>query len=330
MLGKINLKNENDVPVLLIIFNRPEKVKNLIQALRKVKPKKIFVAADGARDNNLEDLDKCNETRELINSIDWDCEIKRKFSDKNLGLSLRMETAIDWFFENNEYGIIFEDDCIPHPDFFRFSYEMLEKYKNNKNVMMVSGTNYQKGIKRGDASYYFSKYATIWGWATWKRAWEFYNKGTTTLPDFIKQNKITEIFDNKKEQDFWINNFKNPYIDPNGKERLTWATTWAYSLLKNKGLTIVPNVNLVQNIGYGYDSTHTRGSGRGWSFKTEKLGEIEHPKKIEVSNEADAYYFKTQHYKTVWDKFYNDLNVFLDFIKVKPLLIKILQKFGLR
>lgn len=314
---------DKQTPILIIVFNRPKKAQALIESLSKIKPRKLYVAADGPR--NETDKIQCDQVKEIVENINWECDVHKKYSQINLGLSQNMEEAIDWLFSENETGIIFEDDCIPNEDFFRFANEMLERYKDNEDIMLISGTNYQQGHRRGNASYFFSKYSRIWGWATWRRSWSLYRKGAYGMDEFIKNNELNDIFPDKKESGFWLKAFTNPYTDRNGKTRLTWATTWHYSVLKNRGLTIVPNVNLVQNIGYGEDSTHTRGSGRGWSFKTEKLGEIIHPDKIEVNEEADRYYYYTQHHKTIFDKIYNDLNVFLDKIGLKPLLIKILK-----
>lgn len=320
-------KTKNEIPVLIAIFNRPQKVQALIDVLRIVKPKKLFVAADGPRGDKPNEILLCEETRGVLNQIDWPCDIHKKFSEKNLGLSESMEQAIDWFFEQNEAGIIFEDDCIPHPDFFDFALANLNEYWQTENILMISATNFQNGQVRGSASYFFSHYPRIWGWATWKRAWKLYDKGTKNLKDCLETGKLKELFKDKKEQLFWENNFKKPYVDVNGKQRLTWATTWAFSVFNNKGLTIVPNKNLLQNIGYGPDSTHTNSSGRGWSIKAEALGlDIKHPEKIECDEEADRYYFKTQHYKNFWDKLYNKLNVFLDYIHVKPTLVRIIKK----
>lgn len=324
---KINQASK--IPVLIIIFNRKQKVQELINSLRQIKPKNIFVAADGPRPNNSEDKEKCIECRDVLKEIDWECEIHTKFSDENLGLSINMEEAIDWFFENVEMGIVLEDDCIPNQDFFVFVEELLNKYKNEEQIMLISGTNFHGKENLKGASYYFSNYANIWGWATWKRAWKHYDKGTKHLDEFLSKNKLSEVFPDKKQQEFWTKSFTNTHKDKFGNDRLTWATTWTYSVFRQKGISIVPNVNLVQNIGYGEDSTHTAGSGRTWSIKTQELKEIIHPEKIAVDKKADYKHFKKNHYKNCWDKFYNWLNVTLDKLHIKPQLVKFLRKIKL-
>lgn len=314
------------IPVLLIIFNRPEKVSVLLKILREIKPEKIYVAADGPRENNPSDINKIKECKKLVDSIDWDCKINKNYSEKNLGLSERMESAIDWLFKNEEVGIIFEDDCVPHPDFFEFVNILLNYYKNNEEIMIISGSNFQDGKKRGDASYYFSRYGYIWGWATWKRAWLNYDKNLEHLPSFIENDSINELFGDPREQKQWIENFTNKYKDPyTKKERLTWATTWLFSMFNKKGIAIIPNVNLVQNIGFGDDSTHTRGRGKKHSIKSSGIQEIKHPQNIIIDKQADTYLFKRNHLSTNWKKLYNNLNVFLDKVKIKPIIIKILK-----
>ena len=152
-----------NIPILFLIFNRPDVTEKVFEAIRRQKPKQLFVAADGYRKNKQGEKELCDKTRSIINKIDWDCEVKTLFRNENLGCCMAVSSAIEWFFQQVEYGIILEDDCLPNASFFRFQKEMLEKYKDDSRIMMVSGDNFQNGKKRGDASYYFSKLTHIWG-----------------------------------------------------------------------------------------------------------------------------------------------------------------------
>ena len=240
-------------PILFTIFNRPEEASRVFAEIRKQKPKYLYISADGPRNGGEKGL--CQKTRDVVSNIDWDCEVKTKFEEKNLSCKIAMSGAIDWFFENVEQGIILEDDCLPHPDFFRFCEELLIRYKDDEKIMMISGDNFQDGIKRGDASYYFSKFAHIWGWASWRRAWQHYDINLT---------------------------------DDKGLD--TWDYQWQNSIKKAGGLSIIPNVNLVSNIGFGKDATHTKKTNTSkLNIQTISIGEITHPEKIKQDKNADKY-----------------------------------------
>ena len=176
-------------PILFLIFNRPDTTKLVFESIKRIKPAKLYIAADGARKHKVgEDL-LCKETRSIIDLIDWECEIKTLLRTENLGCKIAVSSAIDWFFENEEQGIILEDDCLPNESFFNFCEQLLNQFKENKEIMHISGNNFQDGITRGDGSFYFSKYNHIWGWATWKRAWKLYNVKLE-----IEDKKEIEIF----------------------------------------------------------------------------------------------------------------------------------------
>lgn len=274
-------------PILFLVFNRPDTTNQVFERIRALKPLKLYVASDGARINKTgEDL-LVQETRAIIQSIDWDCEIKTLFRAENLGCKVAVSSAIDWFFENEEQGIILEDDCLPNESFFHFCEQLLNQYKKHNEIMHISGNNFQDGIIRGDGSFYFSKYNHIWGWATWKRAWILYNvnleiENENEIEDFIKGN-----FEAKKEQLFWTKLYKNftkSAID-------TWDYQWTYAIWKNNGLSIIPNKNLVSNIGFDSNGTHTNGKdilGLG-NTKTFTISEIINPSVIAINKKADKY-----------------------------------------
>jgi len=267
-------------PVALFIFNRPDTTEKVFETIRQAKPLELFVIADGGR--NKEEWEKCKKAREITENIDWDCVVKKNYSDINLGCKIRVSSGINWFFENVDEGIILEDDTLPNQSFFRFCTELLEHYRDNEKIMMISGDNFQNGIKRGDGSYYFSRYAHIWGWAAWKRTWDKYDVELKN----VSESDITDIIEESKERDYWIDlliKIKNDEID-------TWDYQWTYSILKNNGLSIVPNTNMVSNIGFGEYATHTKNTAsHRANLPTYEMEEIMHPTKIERDAEADKY-----------------------------------------
>jgi len=191
-------------PVLFLIFNRPNTTQKVFNAIRQAKPKQLFVAADGPRKGKEGEKEKYEQAREIIEQVDWNCEVRTLFREKNLGCKIAASSAIDWFFENVDEGIILEDDCLPSQSFFRFCQELLEYYRDDTRIMMISGNNFQFGKVRGEGSYYFSKYAHVWGWATWRRAWKHYDVNMKNFEDFLKSNQIINIFKIKQQQKYWM------------------------------------------------------------------------------------------------------------------------------
>ena len=275
------------VPILFIIFNRPDTTKRVFEAIRNIKPTKLYVAADGPRLGKDGEAKLCEEARQTTEAIDWPCEVYRKYSDNNLGCKIGVSGAITWFFDNIEEGIILEDDCLPDLSFFYFCQELLNKYRNIGKVKMISGDNFQFGKKCGDASYYFSNFPHIWGWATWRRAWKEYDIDMKTYPLFKKSNHISQIFKNKKLQKYWMNLFEKLHDDKVD----TWDGQLVYSIYDNDGVTILPNVNLISNIGFSENATHTKVLDDILSeIPTGKIETIIHPKEILVNEVADANY----------------------------------------
>lgn len=275
-----------NTPILFLIFNRPENTKIVFEEIKKQKPKYLFVAADGARSNNLEDLEKCNATRQLvIEGIDWDCEVKTLFRDVNLGCGVAVSEAITWFFENVEQGIILEDDCLPHPSFFMYCETLLELYKDNEKVYAIGGSSFQNGKNVGEASYFFSNYAYVWGWASWRRAWNSYDYNLKQLSTYKEKQLIKTIDSRSVFKNYWfsiLDKVANKEID-------TWDYQWLFSIWNNGGLAVVPNVNLISNIGFGKDATHTIGESSFANMETQDIGTILHPKNIKADKKVDRY-----------------------------------------
>lgn len=241
-----------NTPILFLIFNRPDETKQVFQEIRRIKPNYLFVAADGPRENRPDDREKCKQTKEIVGQIDWPCEVNTLFREKNLGCKIAVSSAIDWFFENIEEGIILEDDCLPDTSFFPFCAEMLERYRNNEKIMMVGGTNFAE-IWDVDSSYFFSKYARLWGWATWRRSWKKYDVSIKSWADQKNKKIVKRAIANRRywKEKEWV----YEHIYQNKKD--TWDYQWEYTMLLYGGLAIVPRVNLIQNIGFGRNATHT-------------------------------------------------------------------------
>ena len=277
-------------PVAFIIFNRPDLAQLVFEAIAKVRPEKLFVVADGPRFP--EEALKCEQTRAVINKIDWDCEIVTNFSDKNLGCGRRVSSGIDWVFSNVEEAIFLEDDCLPAESFFSYCQALLDRYRDDHRIMAINGNNFQSGQSRTEYSYHFSKYNGCWGWASWRRAWKHYDYEMKTWPEFKKTGMLDMVCDGPYEKKFWSRLFDSMYEDPYKED--TWDHQWKYACWSQSGLSIEPGVNLVANLGIGRpDATHTRGKNPllDQISKTREMGEIKHPPFVVRHRAADAYIF---------------------------------------
>jgi hypothetical protein len=245
-------------PVAFLIFNRPDTTARVFEAIRQAEPPKLLVVADGPRADHPEDVERCAAARAIIERVDWDCEVLKNFAETNMGCKQRVSSGLDWVFETVEEAIVLEDDCLPHPSFFRFCEELLERYRDDERIMAISGDNFQFGRQRTEYSYYFSRYPHCWGWATWRRAWRHYDGKMELWPLIRDGNWLEDILEDRQSIAYWANIFDktcNGGID-------SWAYAWTFSCWIQSGLTILPNVNLVSNIGFGPDATHTAGRGR--------------------------------------------------------------------
>jgi len=298
-------------PVLFIIFNREDTVRQVFEEIRKAKPEQLFIAADGARADKPGEAERCEAVRQVVvNGIDWKCDVKTLFQDKNLGCGLGVKTAIDWFFEDVEEGIILEDDCLPHQDFFLFCQELLEYYRDDTRISCISGNNFQFGKKYDDTSYYFSRYSNTWGWATWRRAWNLFDFDMKTFPEFKKRKDITQLFPYKYVQRRWENIFEKVYNKDSSFS--AWDIQWTYTAFSNKTLSITPQVNMVSNI--GVECTHEM-SPELMNIPTLGIEQIKHPPVMLINTAADQILF---------DKAIADVNVFIKiYKKVRKLLRKV-------
>jgi hypothetical protein len=281
-----------NTPVAFLIFNRPDLTSIVFEAIRQAKPKKLLVVADGPRFP--EEAEKCKQAREVIDRVDWACEVLTNFSDKNLGCGVRVSSGLDWVFSEVEEAIILEDDCLPGPSFFYFCQTLLEYYRHDERIMHISGNNLQFGQSRSDYSYYFSKYGGIWGWASWRRAWKHFDRNMKTWPEFKAQKMIESVCEDPYEQDYWTNRFE--YIFQGSPD--IWDYHWLYARWCQSDLSIIPNSNLVSNIGFGSDATHTFNSESPLAkLPITDIWKIKHPPFM-IRNRVDEIYTFDKFHRT--------------------------------
>ncbi len=243
--------------VLFLVFNRPDTTAQVFEAIRQAKPPRLYVAADGPREAKDGEAERVARVREIATAVDWPCEVKTLFREKNLGCGYAVKTAIDWFFSNEDMGIILEDDTLPSQSFFWFCQEMLRKFESNQSIMCVTGTNITQGLFFS-GGYFFSRYALMWGWASWRRAWSHYDFALEDWQALKRRNWLSSLglgglpFRRKWEYIFDLTQRKS--LDPTW-----WGYQWIYTCWLSNGLTVAPAKNLIRNIGYTDDATHTTG-----------------------------------------------------------------------
>lgn len=283
-------------PVAFIIFNRPDTTKRVFAEIAKAKPPKLLIVADGPRLNKLGEVEKCKTTRAVIDAVNWPCEVLTNFSQINLGCKNRVSSGLDWVFEHVPEAIILEDDCLPDPSFFRFCEELLCKYRDDDQVGMISGDNFQAGKKYGTESYYFSKYPHIWGWASWRRAWQFYDKRVIEWSKLDQDKWLKERVSNKWERIHWKEAFEGVYSEHID----TWDHQWTFTLWFKDKVSIIPCVNLISNIGFGEDATHTKKINQYANMKTSTLiFPLVHPNKVTALEFADDVVSKQMFQPTI-------------------------------
>jgi len=276
-------------PVAFFIFNRHDLAEITFAAIAQAKPQQLFVIADGAR--FLEEEEKCQKTRAVIEQVDWECDVRTNFSDKNLGCGRRISSGLDWVFSQVEEAIILEDDCLPTPSFFNYCQTLLKYYRNDERIMHINGDNSLRQV-RNSYSYFFSKYMHCWGWASWRRAWNHFDYDMKSWPSFQESGMLESICNDYYEQKFWTNIWDRVHKD--SQIQSTWAYQWTYACMSQGGLTITPNQNLVSNTGFNRaDSTHTTSSSPRSNVPTNDIWEVEHPPFVARDRKADIFTFDT-------------------------------------
>lgn len=245
-------------PVAFFIFNRPDTTARVFEAISQAAPTRLLVVADGPRADRLGEAERCAAVRAVIDRVDWPCEVSVNFSETNLGCKRRVSSGLDWVFQNVEEAVILEDDCVPDQSFFRFCEELLARYRCDDRIAMISGNNFQFGIGEVEESYYFSRRPHIWGWATWRRTWRRYDVEMTEWPRLRGRGWLNELFPEKRLVRYWSETFDEVYRG----DLDTWDHQFTFSCLLHGALCIMPSVNLVSNIGFGEDATHTKVADR--------------------------------------------------------------------
>lgn len=284
----------NSPPVLFLIFNRPELTARVFARIREAKPTHLFVAADGPRRHKAGEAELCCRTRRIVDAgIDWDCQVVRLYRDENLGCKVAVSSAITWFFGQVESGMILEDDCLPELTFFPYCAEVLRQHRDNVSVMHISGFNPTTFGDGKKASYHCWHFGSIWGWATWRRAWAHYDVNMTAWPEFVSAGRLRAHCTSDLEANARMAAFENTYrggID-------TWDFQWAFARLLHHGISLTPTTNLISNLGFGADATHTvNAADRRSNTKTQSIDfPIIHPSAVSHCMEFGAAYWEGIH-----------------------------------
>jgi hypothetical protein len=277
-----------DTPVLFLVFNRPDTTARVFEAIRAARPKRLFVAADGPRSHRAGEAERCRQARQLAMAVDWPCDTSTLLRESNLGCRQAVSSAIDWFFDQVEEGIVLEDDCVPDPSFFAYCDDLLARYRNDLRVMSISGDNFIAAHWRPAESYYFSAFPHIWGWATWRRAWAHYD---VTMSDWASQRDdglLHRVFPtSRRARAHWTTIF-----DRVARSEIdTWDYQWAYATWKQGAVSCLPAVNLISNIGFGSNATHTH-DAEAQLANLPRLSlppPLRHPASVSANTQADAW-----------------------------------------
>lgn len=290
----------NTPPILFVIFRRPETTAKVFEAIRQARPAQLFVAADGPRSDKPGEAELCRQTRAIVEGVDWPCQVVTRFQEANQGIKKGVSGAISWFFTQVDEGVILEDDCCPHPDFFPYCATLLEKYRDDRRVMHIGGVNFQPTVRTQPGSYYFSRYNHVWGWATWKRAWDCYRPEFEGLDQFLAEARSTGFWDSSRERRYWEKTFARTREG----RIVTWDYQWKYNLWAEGALGITPEANLVVNLGFGEGATNTSDHGANHGERPlEALGAVvENPWPLR-HREADAFTFHHKYWGTPASRF---------------------------
>ena len=279
------------VPISFHVFNRPETTRITFDEIRKIRPCKLFITADGPRESNESDKENCLKVRKIIAEVDWECDVYTNFSDLNKGSFKSAVEGITWVFEHVDRAVILQDDDIPHCSFFRFCKELLDYYENDYRVALISGNNFQLKENSSKDSYYFSRYTHIWGWATWRRTWEQIDFSMKEWPEYKRLNGLKSAFSRREQVDWWDKLYQEMY---DKKRRPHWDYLLSLSSYMNNTLTIIPSVNLVSNVGFGEDSSNCKVKTDFHCIPSKEMQfPLKHPKYMARFVKADDYTEKT-------------------------------------
>lgn len=277
--------------VLFLVFNRPDTTERVFREIRRARPPRLYVAADGPRADRTDEASRCDEVREIATAVDWPCEVHTLFREENLGCKVAVSEGIDWFFENEERGIILEDDTLPDPTFFPYADELLDRYQDDRRIMSIGGTNIQGEGLPTEYSYCHSRFNLMWGWATWRRAWSLYDRSIGSWPRI----RNTGWLDMIGSGSYLFRRRWTRILDRVHAGTLdTWDYQWIYTCWRENGLSVIPEANLIENIGFGDAATHTMAMDHvGAALRRERIAfPLEHPPGIELTPEVDDFIAK--------------------------------------
>jgi hypothetical protein len=271
--------------IIFTIFNRPECTLRVLEEIRQARPRRLLVVSDGPRSDHMRDDEQCRETRRVIEQgIDWPCDVSRDYSEANLGCAKRISSGLNWAFSLVDEAIIIEDDCLPSNSFFEFCGELLHRYRNDTRIGQICGTPLIAPVLDRDTSYIFSRYGPIWGWATWGRAWKYYDLHLKGWPAFRDRGLLWGVAGSRTEEKKRV----KLYDRLSGGDLFTWDYQWGFAKLSQSMLSCIPCVNLVENIGFGADATHTASNSSKGEERYDVDFPLKHPEWILSDPEFDS------------------------------------------
>jgi hypothetical protein len=275
-------------PVAFVIFNRPDRSERVFAEIAKARPAKLLVVADGPRHPG--EREQCDAARAIIDRVDWDCEVLKNYSAVNLGCKRRVSSGLGWVFDQVEEAIILEDDCLPHESFFPFCTELLERFRNDERVSMICGSNFQRGKQRSPYSYFFGLHVTVWGWASWRRVWRHYDLEMRRWAQLRETSWLADLLMNPVAVRYWQETFEGAFRG----DYDTWDWQLFFSWWSRNMLALVPDRNLVSNIGFGTQASHTRDSLPSMAgLPIEAMTfPLNHPADVHLDRDADNFSFR--------------------------------------
>ncbi len=278
-------------PVALIIFRRPDLTEKVFQRIAEAKPPKLFIFADGPAPHRLGEAEKCAAARAVVEHVDWECDVVRQYSPSNMGPWKRIASGITFAFQQVEELVVLEDDCLPDPTFFQFCDELLERYRDDERVMHIAGNHFQEQDPRPISySYSFARHNIAWGYATWRRSWQHFDLALPTWPELRNSDFLDEVVEHPSAVLQYRHIFDQLHANPGEFDGYDWA--WSYACWSQGGLSILPAVTLVQNVGFGPDSTHFQGTTPDprMAFNAKPISfPLRHPRCIVRDTAADRY-----------------------------------------
>jgi hypothetical protein len=279
-------------PVALLIFNRPELTRRVFAAVAAARPSRLLVVADGPRSGREDDVRRCADARAVVDRVDWPCEVLTNFADRNMGCGMRVSRGLEWVFQQVDEAIVLEDDCLPDSSFFAYCDELLERYRDDQRIMHISGDQFISSDDVNPFSYSFSRYPLSWGWATWRRAFRHYDFGIRLWPELRETRWLMNVLGDETAVSHWRTIFDRTLSQPDQVN--TWDFQWVFACWVQSGLSILPRANLVSNIGYGADATHTKNEAdrRANLHRRELRVPLEHPNCIVPDATRDRLIFE--------------------------------------